>query len=189
MQQNPLTHLEERIRACTHCPLAALRTHAVPGEGPADARIMLIWEAPGRREDAQGRPFIGSAGKQLEEGLRRAGLTREDVYITSILKCRPPQNRDPRKNEVSACTPWLREQIRIIRPRLIITLGRHAYAFFQHEPPFREALGKTFRLEAYDALLHPMLHPAAILYRRSWADQYSAQWERLPDLLKRLGIS
>ncbi len=188
MHFTTLHEVEDAIRACTKCPLAQSRTHAVPGEGPADATLMLIGEAPGRNEDATGRPFVGSAGKQLEAGLARAGLTRGDVYITSILKCRPPNNRDPKREEVTACTPWLIWQITLIKPRLIITLGRHAYAFFQKHPPFREALGTLYHLEAYDAFLLPMLHPAAILYRRQWAEAYYTLWEKLPHILKEKNI-
>ncbi|HEW89812.1 MAG TPA: uracil-DNA glycosylase, partial [Candidatus Bathyarchaeota archaeon] len=114
------------IKACTRCPLHATRKNPVPGEGSLDAELMLIGEAPGRWEDEKGRPFVGAAGKLLNKLLGVAGFRREEVYIANVLKCRPPGNRDPRPEEVSACTPFLDRQIEIIGPKVIATLGRHS---------------------------------------------------------------
>ncbi|MEB3816383.1 MAG: uracil-DNA glycosylase [Desulfurococcales archaeon] len=116
----------ESILQCKRCPLHRTRKNPVPGEGPISADIMFIGEAPGRREDETGRPFVGSAGRILDALLASIGVRREDVYITNVVKCRPPGNRDPTPEEIESCLPYLIEQIRIIEPKLIITLGRHA---------------------------------------------------------------
>ena len=123
-----LAQIADEIKVCLRCELHKTRTKAVPGEGPADARIMLIGEAPGWNEDQQGRPFVGAAGKFLEELLAAAGLKREDVFITNIVKSRPPGNRDPLPDEIAACEPWLQRQIEIIDPDVIVTLGRFSMA-------------------------------------------------------------
>ena len=115
--------LYERIRSCQLCPLAVTRTHAVPGEGPLDAQVMFIGEAPGANEDKQGRPFVGAAGNFLSELLAAAGYRREDVYICNVLKCRPPENRDPTEAEKLTCTPWLDRQIELVDPEVIVPLG------------------------------------------------------------------
>lgn len=114
------------IRACRKCPLHQYRRNPVPGEGPLDAEVMIVGEAPGRREDELGRPFVGMAGKLLDSMLVRAGLERGRVYITNVVKCRPPGNRDPRQEEVEACLPYLARQIRLVRPRVIVAVGRVA---------------------------------------------------------------
>src|SRR5205807_10642655 len=123
-----LLDLHRRISGCTVCPLARTRTHAVPGEGPHTARIMAVGEAPGEREDLSGRPFVGSAGQLLTRLLESVGLQRSDLYICNVLKCRPPGNRDPEPAEVDACAHFLDEQIAVIRPDVILLLGRHAVA-------------------------------------------------------------
>jgi uracil-DNA glycosylase family 4 len=118
--------LVKQIRECRKCDLYRYRKNPVVGEGPLTADIMLIGEAPGRKEDETGRPFVGPAGQLLNVLLAKAGLKREEVYITNVVKCRPPGNRDPTKEEISACLPYLIAQLEIIEPKLIITLGRHA---------------------------------------------------------------
>jgi len=125
-----LAELYEEIAACQRCDLAQGRTHVVPGEGPEDAEIMFIGEAPGFHEDRQGRPFVGAAGRFLEELLASIGLRREDVYICNVIKCRPPGNRDPLAKEIEACRPFLDRQIEIIKPKVIVTLGRYSMARF-----------------------------------------------------------
>ena len=123
-----LTQLYDRVRACTKCDLAKGRTNAVPGEGPARAEIMFIGEAPGFYEDRQGRPFVGAAGQYLDELLALIQMKREQVYICNVIKCRPPQNRDPQPEEMDACRPYLDQQIELIQPKVIITISRFAMA-------------------------------------------------------------
>jgi len=121
-----LEALAEEVRQCRKCDLGGLRTHAVPGEGHAKARIMFVGEAPGADEDAVGRPFVGRAGQLLDKIIAGCGLKREDVFIGNILKCRPPDNRDPRPDEIISCLPYLQRQIELIEPEVIIALGAHA---------------------------------------------------------------
>ena len=121
-----LETLADEVRQCRKCDLGNLRTHAVPGEGHPKARIMFIGEAPGADEDAQGRPFVGRAGQLLDKIIAACGLKREDVFIGNILKCRPPENRDPRPDEIVSCLPYLQRQIEVIEPEIIVALGAHA---------------------------------------------------------------
>ncbi|MFQ6095626.1 MAG: uracil-DNA glycosylase family protein, partial [Candidatus Bathyarchaeia archaeon] len=121
-----MIRIEEEVRSCRRCGLWKNRKRAVPGEGSLDASIVFIGEAPGYWEDVKGRPFVGAAGKLLDEMLSKAGFSRSEVYITNILKCRPPRNRDPLPDEIERCTPYLDRQLQIIKPRLIVTLGRHS---------------------------------------------------------------
>src|SRR5688572_5649045 len=116
--------LYERIADCPNCALARTRTRTVPGSGPSTSDVMFVGEAPGQREDEQGLPFVGAAGKFLDELLAAAGLSRETVYIANIVKCRPPGNRDPQPEEIEACSAYLDEQLRIVDPRIVVTLGR-----------------------------------------------------------------
>ena len=125
-----LQELYTRVSSCTACELCKKRTHAVPGEGLENAEIMFVGEGPGFHEDQQARPFVGPAGKFLDELLASIGYKRADVYITNVVKCRPPENRDPLPNEVEACRDFLEEQIARIRPKLIVTLGRYSLAWF-----------------------------------------------------------
>jgi DNA polymerase len=137
-------------------------TQLVPGEGPADSSIVIVGEAPGAREDQQGRPFVGNAGKLLDSLLGEAGLTRDDVYITNVVKARPPGNRDPRKPEVAHHWPWLEAQLALIQPLLLVPLGRHALARFAPEAKIGETHGAV--LEAEGRRLFPLYHPAAALH-------------------------
>ena len=163
--------LVKAIRSCTKCPLHASRRNAVPGEGPLDAEVMVVGEAPGRSEDEQGRPFVGAAGKLLDRFLEEAGLERRRVYITNIVKCRPPNNRDPRPEEIQACLPYLLEQIRIVRPKVIIVVGRIAgstlyrLAGLRWEGVRRER-GRIVRarIGGVEVVIVPTYHPAAALY-------------------------
>src|SRR3954469_20075218 len=123
-RERDLDRIADEIRVCERCELHRTRTKSVPGEGPADARVMLIGEAPGWNEDQQGRPFVGAAGKFLEELLGKAGLRRSDVFITNVVKSRPPGNRDPLPDEIVACAPFLVRQIEVIDPEVVVTLGR-----------------------------------------------------------------
>ena len=168
---NEYNRLVEEISRCTKCPLHRSRRNPVPGEGSINANIMFIGEAPGEREDATGRPFVGAAGKFLDQLLASVGLRREEVYITNVVKCRPPGNRDPREEEVSACTPYLWRQIALIKPRLIVALGRHAARVLYLKAGLKwsnmsRMHGKVVEatINGYNVLLAVTYHPAAALY-------------------------
>jgi DNA polymerase len=161
-----LAALHHRIEACTACPLHATRTRAVPGDGPVTARIMAIGEAPGENEDRTGRPFVGAAGQLLTRLLQSIGLDRQDIYIGNVLKCRPPGNRDPEPAEVSACAHFLDEQVALIRPDVILLLGRHAVGrLLPGMPGISRIHGQ--RVRRGDRLYVPLFHPAAALYNAS----------------------
>lgn len=160
-----LEQIGSAVRTCTQCRLHRGRTQAVPGEGPIDADVFLIGEAPGREEDASGRPFVGSAGKVLEAALDVAGLPRKAVFITNVVKCRPPENRAPRADEMEACRPFLLGQIGAVRPKVLVTLGSTALrARMGTDIDLRHARGKVLGVGAIPVL--PTYHPAAILYNR-----------------------
>lgn len=162
MTSNPdLEQIHSEARVCTRCVLAQSRKLAVPGDGPANAPVMFIGEAPGYWENERGLPFVGAAGQLLEEFLGGIGLKRSDVYITNVLKCRPPGNRDPLPDEVSACRPFLDRQIEVIQPRVIVTLGRHSSARFFPPRAMRDLHGKPVRLGSLQAMA--TYHPAAVL--------------------------
>ncbi len=161
----------DEIKKCTKCKLYKTRRNPVPGEGPCNAKIMFVGEAPGGKEDETGRPFVGAAGQFLTELLGMAGLRREDVFITNILKCRPPNNRDPEPDEIEACKPYLVRQIRLISPRIIVTLGRYAGRTLLGDAGVKWSSmtrmhGKIFSVELYGVKLKimPTYHPAAALY-------------------------
>ncbi|TMC00538.1 MAG: uracil-DNA glycosylase [Chloroflexi bacterium] len=157
-----LQELVTRIASCPNCDLCKTRTRAVPGEGPENAEIMLVGEGPGYHEDQQGRPFVGAAGRLLEELLGSVGLKRTDVYITNVVKCRPPQNRDPLPVEIDACRTYLERQIELIRPLLIITLGRYSLAWFFPRDTISRVHGHIRERDGIH-FLH-MYHPAAALH-------------------------
>lgn len=157
----------ENIKTCKKCGLWEERTNAVPGEGPLDAEIMFIGEAPGREEDAHGRPFVGRAGELLDKFLGEIELQRKDVYITNILKCHPPRNRDPKQEEIEQCLPYLKEQMKVINPSLIVTLGRFATSSLLGQKTIQvltisQVRGKLFELKGRTVI--PTYHPAAALY-------------------------
>jgi uracil-DNA glycosylase len=166
VQATPLPELEalhEEIRTHGGCgyEICEAATHLVPGEGAADAAVMVVGEAPGKNEDEQGRPFVGRAGRLLDELLAEAGLEREQVFITNVVKARPPGNRDPRKPEVLHHMPWLEAQLALIRPRLVVPLGRHALAHFSDQ---KIAVVHGLEIEERGRTLFPLYHPAAALY-------------------------
>lgn len=183
-QRERLAEIAEQIRSCTRCPLHQTRTRAVPGEGPAQPRVMLIGEAPGFYEDRSGRPFVGAAGRFLNALLARAGLTREEVFITNIVKCRPPRNRDPLPAEVEACKPYLEEQIRLLNPQVIVTLGRFAMAYFLPQARISRVHGQPFQVG--DRWVVPMYHPAAGLYREALRPVIETDFDRLRAFLDAL---
>lgn len=161
-----LDAIAREIRECTRCPLHKSRRHAVPGEGPARARIMLVGEAPGREEDIQGRPFVGRAGKILGEALDGAGLKREELFITSVVKCRPPHNRPPHRHEIETCVgAHLQRQMKAIQPDIVCLLGRVAAGALVGEERLSEIRGRLFRREWF---FFPTYHPAAAGRNPAW---------------------
>jgi DNA polymerase len=158
-----IERLGQQAADCRSCDLAAGRTQVVWGDGPATARVVFIGEAPGRKEDEGGRPFIGPAGHLLDELLERAHITRADVYITNIVKCRPPGNRDPRDEEIVACRGYLNAQLRLLRPKVIVTLGAFATRLIlQTGAGISSVQGRIFERHGYKVL--PLYHPAATIY-------------------------
>jgi len=178
-----LERLAAEVRECTKCPLHRGRTHAVPGEGPADADIMFIGEGPGFHEDQQGRPFVGAAGQFLEELLNTIGLTREQVYITNVIKCRPPGNRDPLPREVNACEPYLDRQIELIQPTVVVTLGRFSMARAFPNARISHIHGDPRKIGGI--VYYPMYHPAAALHRPSLRGTVEEDMRKIPDVLER----
>jgi uracil-DNA glycosylase len=160
-----LSALDRDMACCTRCDLAAGRTQVVPGAGPHRARVLFLGEAPGAREDEAGQPFIGAAGRLFARVLEPTGLKRDDVYITNVVACRPPKNRPPRASEIAAHAPWLEEQIRLVRPAVIATLGRTALGCFMPGALITKLNGVPQPLlwQGRDVVLLPLFHPAAAL--------------------------
>src|SRR5688572_26035741 len=181
-RRTALGQLNTGVNGCRACPLAATRTRAVPGEGPVDAEIMLIGEAPGYYEDQQGRPFVGAAGQFLETLLASIGLKRTDVFIANVVKCRPPQNRDPLPEEIGACSHWLGEQQEILKPKVIVTLGRYSLARFLPGQPIGKIHGQGRKMG--DVWVVPMYHPAAALHQGSLRATIEADFRRIPQYLE-----
>jgi uracil-DNA glycosylase family 4 len=179
-----LEKIVTEIRACEACALHFSRARTVPGEGPEDAQIMFIGEGPGFHEDQQGRPFVGAAGKFLEELLAMIGLSREDVYITNVVKCRPPGNRDPRQDEIDACQHYLDRQIALIRPKIIVTLGRFSMARYFPNAKISQIHGQARKIDG--VLYYPMYHPAAALHQGSLRPRVEEDMAKIPDLIDRI---
>lgn len=183
--QAQLDTIAADIEADKVCPeLAAGATQLVFGDGDPEADIVFIGEAPGKREDEQGKPFVGAAGKFLEEMLEGIGLTREDVYITNIVKYRPPQNRDPQPAEKDAFWPYLQRQLQIIDPELTITLGRHSMEYFLPGQKISHIHGQPKRLKGRTFL--PLFHPAAALYNGGMRETLIEDFSRILPTLERL---
>ncbi len=175
------TDLYREIGSCRLCELGYQRNRAVPGEGPEDAVIAFIGEAPGWHEDQQGRPFVGPAGQFLDELLSLIRKKRQDVYICNVLKCRPPGNRDPLPIEIKTCQSWLDRQLEMLHPKMIVTLGRYSMArFFQGETISR-CHGKPRREGA--TIYYPMYHPAAALHQQNLRETIKVDMLRIPSLL------
>ncbi|MDP9309726.1 MAG: uracil-DNA glycosylase [Chloroflexota bacterium] len=179
-----LQAIADQVQVCTACELHKGRTHAVPGEGPVNAEIMFIGEAPGFNEDQQGRPFVGAAGKLLEELLAELELTRDDVWIGNVVKCRPPQNRDPRPEEIAACAGYLERQIELLQPKLIATLGRYSMEKFFPGAKITRVHGQA-RREGSRVLI-PLFHPAYILRNMNALPDAKRDMRKIPRLLARL---
>lgn len=184
MSVSDLDVVDGQVRICQKCPLAKTRLKAVPGEGPANARVLLIGEAPGHNENQQGRPFVGASGQFLGELLAAAGLERADVFITNIVKCRPPNNRDPQPDEIAACSDYLSRQIAALKPRVIVTLGRHSLGRFLPGQPISRIHGTPRTIGTLT--IFPMYHPAAALHQRSLRQTLLDDMAKLPDLLAQL---
>lgn len=176
-----LGDLVKEVSMCTRCPLAAGRTKAVPGDGPDNASIMFIGEGPGFHEDQQGKPFVGAAGQFLNELLQSIGLKREEVYITNVVKCRPPGNRDPQPDEIAACQSYLDQQIALIKPKVIVTLGRYSMARAFPNEKISAIHGKPRKVN--DIVYVPMYHPAAALHQPSLKRTVEDDFAKLPKIL------
>ncbi|KXA89654.1 hypothetical protein AKJ57_05050 [candidate division MSBL1 archaeon SCGC-AAA259A05] len=184
-----LDELTDQIKRCTSCDLHKTHTNAVPGEGPKNADIMLIGEAPGYYEDQEGRPFVGNAGEVLTNLLEKAGLKREKVFIGNVLKCRPPKNRDPTEEEIKACSPYLKNQIRKIRPKLIVSLGRFAtQLLLDQQVKISQEHGelKNSDYGGWSCKLFVSYHPAAALYGGNARKKLEKDFEKLGNLAKNL---
>ena len=176
-----LDQLVEQIRRCQRCRLYQGATLAVPGEGPADADIMFVGEAPGFHEDQQGRPFVGAAGHFLDELLASINLARKDVYITNVIKHRPPNNRDPMPDELAACRPWLDQQIALIKPKLIVTLGRFSMQLAFSGVSISRIHGTPKRIG--DIVYFPMFHPAAALHQTGYRTLVEQDMLKIPRIM------
>jgi len=178
-----LASVHSEIMGCTKCELHKSRKNAVPGEGPIDAEIMFVGEGPGLNEDEQGRPFVGAAGKFLTELLGSIGLSRSDVFITNIVKCRPPNNRAPRKPEIEACNQYLMSQIRLVKPRIVCALGSPAITtLLGQEYSATKVHGKP--TSKGDVTILAMYHPAAALYDASLKEVLALDFKTLKELLE-----
>jgi DNA polymerase len=176
-----LRDLSAQIAGCPKCALAKTRTRAVPGEGNPNADIVFIGEGPGFHEDQQGRPFVGAAGKFLDELLASIGLNRQNVYICNVIKCRPPSNRDPLPGEMEACGPWLEQQLDIIKPKVIVTLGRFSMSRYFPGQAISRIHGQPKRLDGMTVV--PMYHPAAALHQASLRQTILADFQKIPGVL------
>lgn len=179
-----LDRVAAAVRECTRCPLAAPRTRAVPGEGPADAELLFVGEGPGFHEDRQGRPFVGPSGELLDDLLSGVGLGRDRVFITNVVKCRPqpPPNRDPAPGEIAACAPYLDRQVALIDPLVIVPLGRFSLHRFLPGAAISKAHGRAVRQGG--RTIYPMFHPAFALRREDMVATLREDMARLPAVLE-----
>jgi DNA polymerase len=176
-----LKQVAQEVSVCTRCNLHFSRKIAVPGEGPANAEIMFIGEGPGFYENEQGRPFVGAAGKFLDELLEKIGMKRSDVFITNVVKCRPPGNRDPEAGEIEACNAYLERQIQAISPKVIVTLGRYSMGRFLPNAKISDVHGQAMNVKG--RLIVAMYHPAAALHQQSLKPTLEKDFSRLPELI------
>jgi uracil-DNA glycosylase family 4 len=181
--EDVLKQVAQEVAVCQKCQLHFGRKRAVPGEGPSNAKIMFIGEGPGFYENEQGRPFVGAAGKFLEELLAGIGMRREQVFIGNVVKCRPPGNRDPLPEEIEACSNYLDRQIAAINPQIIVTLGRYSMAKYLPNAKISAVHGQSFQVNG--RLLVPMYHPAAALHQPSLKADVERDFSRLPGLISK----
>lgn len=187
-----LQELYKKVAKCEKCPLFKGRTNSVPGEGAEDADIMFIGEGPGRDEDLQGKPFVGAAGKFLTQMIETIGLRREDVYIANVVKCRPPNNRDPLPEEIKMCWGYLEEQVKLIKPKIIVTLGRHSMGRFLPGLKISQVHGQPKRASGIwqeRQVYLPLYHPAAALYDPRQRDVHIEDFKKIPLILKKIDDS
>ncbi len=185
--------IANEVKACKKCGLWRTRRNAIPGEGSLGASILFVGEAPGYWEDVKGRPFVGAAGKLLDTLLAEINLSRGLVYITNVVKCRPPENRDPLSVEVETCTPYLNRQIRIIQPEIIVTLGRHATSYVLSKAGLEEAVGitklrgKLYSVKPFGLSVSvlPTFHPAAVLHNPKYKDALERDFQFLKSLVEK----
>ncbi|MFO7944154.1 MAG: uracil-DNA glycosylase [Anaerolineales bacterium] len=177
-----LEKVAHEVSVCEKCDLQFSRKKGVPGEGPSEAEIVFIGEGPGFHENMQGRPFVGPAGEFLEELLGTIGMTREDVFITNVVKCRPPGNRDPAPEELKACSPYLDRQLQAIKPKVIVTLGRFSMARYIPHAKISEIHGQPIKV--HGMLVVPFYHPAAALHRPSLRPVVEEDFAKLPELIQ-----
>ena len=183
-KRGALAAIARTVATCSACGLCRGRKQAVPGEGNADADIVFIGEGPGYYEDQQGRPFVGASGKFLDELLAGIGLDRKKVFIANVVKCRPPQNRDPQPEEIAACSTHLDAQLEVIDPKVIVTLGRHSMQLYFPGESIGRVHGQPRRKG--DLIVVPMYHPAAALHQGSLRQVIEADFARLPDFLSKI---
>jgi uracil-DNA glycosylase len=176
-----LTELYQQIELCQKCDIARMRTRVVPGEGAENAAIMFIGEAPGWHEDQQGRPFVGQAGQFLDKLLASINLDRRQVYIANVIKCRPPDNRDPLPTEIQNCHNWLDSQIEMIKPRMIVTLGRYSMAPYFPGKSISKIHGTAMKKDGIIYLA--MYHPAAALHQQSLRQEIEKDFQKIPTIL------
>lgn len=187
-KQTELKKLCREIKKCQGCSLCNLANNAVPGEGNPEAEIFFIGEAPGYYEDQQGRPFVGAAGQLLDRLLQKINLQRSAVFIANMIKHRPPNNRDPQKEELLACSNWLDKQLTIIKPRIIVTLGRFSMQKFIANGKISQIHGqpRAIRFDKKEILVVPFFHPAAALRNQEVMSQFERDFLRLPEFLHRV---
>lgn len=192
--------IADEVRVCGKCALWKGRRKAVPGEGDIDAYVVFVGEAPGYWEDAKGLPFVGAAGKVLDALLEKIRLPREDVFITNVVKCRPPENRDPKPEEVKTCTSlYLDRQIALIQPKIIVSLGRHSTAYILSKAGFKtqtiegitQLRGRVYRTKFLDLPVSviPMYHPAAVLHNTKYRQALESDFELLKTQLQKHGYT
>jgi len=182
--EDTLETIAAEVRACRACALYYGRKNAVPGVGSPNARVMFIGEGPGFHEDQQGLPFVGAAGKFLDELLEMIGFARDEVFIANVIKCRPPGNRDPRPEEIGACRPFLDRQIALIGPQIIVTLGRYSMERYFPGAKISQVHGQVRKIDGI--LYYPMYHPAAALHQPSLRRDVEEDMAKIPDLLARI---
>lgn len=185
MTTTPLQDLAKSLHNCQRCKLAKLgRSQVVFGVGNPNASIMFVGEAPGANEDLKGEPFVGAAGKILNDLLQSANLSRDDIYIANVIKCRPPENRDPELDEVETCKPFLLQQIQLIRPKLVCTLGNWAtQTLLERKVGITKVKAQAFYMKNF--VLFPLLHPAAALHQGGLLDTLKADFKKLKEFLDR----
>lgn len=178
-----MNEISANIKVCRKCRLCQTATNAVPGEGNINSKIVFIGEAPGYYEDVSGHPFVGRAGKLLEESLKDIGYKREDVWIGNIIKHRPPENREPLPDEIQACSPFLDLQLQTISPKIIVTLGRYSMNHFY--PNGKISIDRGNLVKAGKYYIYPIYHPAAALRNGSMMDDFKKDFKKIPEMLKK----